>query len=44
MDSNSAFIIDIPERLDCESITSVVSRLNNFENLNITVILAINFA
>ncbi len=44
MDSNSAFIIDIPERLDCESITSVVSRLNNFENVNIPVRLAINFA
>ena len=41
---NNAFIIDIPERLDCESITSVISRLNQFENLETPLRLAINFA
>lgn len=41
---NSAFIIDIPKRLDCKSILDVVAELNKYEGAANSEKLAINFA
>ena len=44
MNEVNAIIVDIPEKLDCESITSVIANLNQYKKASSPKRLAINFA